>query len=232
MRGLILAAGRGSRMGGLTEDCPKGLIPLRGKPLIEHQLEALQAAGIQEIGIVTGYRAEAFDKYGMRRFHNARWAETNMVFSLFCAITWLKEADCMVSYGDIFYDSLLVLDLMRSDTLVSIAYDPDWLSLWRLRFTDPLQDAETFRLSPEGMLQEIGAKPSSVEEIQGQYMGLLFFRKAFWLSAPRPCDEKLFMTDFLREVIKETSIGCVSNAYPWGEVDQPTDLEVYEHGQG
>ena len=54
-----------------------------------------------------------------------------------------------------------------------MTYDPNWLGLWIQRFGDPLLDAETFRLTPEHTLAEIGNKPKSVEEVQGQYMGLL-----------------------------------------------------------
>ena len=58
MRGIILAAGRGSRMKHLTSERPKCMVKLQGKPLIEWQLEALRAAGIDDIAIVTGYRHE------------------------------------------------------------------------------------------------------------------------------------------------------------------------------
>ena len=58
MKAIILAAGRGSRMKHLTDEKPKCLAKLGGKLLIEWQLEALSAAGINEIAIVTGYKKE------------------------------------------------------------------------------------------------------------------------------------------------------------------------------
>ncbi|MFZ9450262.1 MAG: NTP transferase domain-containing protein, partial [Alphaproteobacteria bacterium] len=64
MRAIILAAGRGSRMRQLTDERPKCLVPLRGRPLLEWQLEALRGAGIREIGIVTGYRREMLASRG------------------------------------------------------------------------------------------------------------------------------------------------------------------------
>ena len=54
MRGIILAAGRGSRMKEATRSKPKALVCVRRKPLIEYQIEALRSAGISEIAIVTG----------------------------------------------------------------------------------------------------------------------------------------------------------------------------------
>ncbi|MDR0407004.1 MAG: phosphocholine cytidylyltransferase family protein [Holosporales bacterium] len=227
MRGLILAAGRGSRMGDLTKERPKCLLHVLGKPLIEHQLSALKEAGITDVCIVTGYQAPYLEGYGTCRTYNPRWAETNMVYSMLCAASWLEKDDCVISYGDIFYDTRLVRDLIPSTPLVSITYDPNWLSLWRKRFADPLEDAETFVLSPQNTLQDIGQKPHSLEEIQGQYMGLLLFKKEFWKQAPLPDNDNLFMTDFLRHILKITPIGCIPNLYPWGEIDCASDLQIY-----
>ena len=60
MKAIILAAGRGSRMKELGDQLPKCLIELRGKPLLEYQLQTLRQAGIDEIALVTGYRNELF----------------------------------------------------------------------------------------------------------------------------------------------------------------------------
>lgn len=55
---MLLAAGRGKRMGALTEHCPKPLLAVAGKPLIVHHIETLRAAGFSEIVINTGYLGE------------------------------------------------------------------------------------------------------------------------------------------------------------------------------
>lgn len=55
---IILAAGKGTRMGKLTQDIPKPLLPLNGKPLLCHVLDRLQAAGIRRAAIVIGYHGE------------------------------------------------------------------------------------------------------------------------------------------------------------------------------
>ena len=58
---LILAAGEGTRLRPFTNDRPKGLVSLLGKPLISHQISNLNALGIENIAIATGYKAEKFD---------------------------------------------------------------------------------------------------------------------------------------------------------------------------
>ena len=59
-RALILAAGRGERMRPLTDTCPKPLLTVRGKPLIVYHLEALAAAGVQDVVINTAWLEEQF----------------------------------------------------------------------------------------------------------------------------------------------------------------------------
>ena len=78
-------------------------MPLAGKPLLEWQLAALRGAGIDEIGIVRGYKAHLLDGRGLVAFDNARWADTNMVASLMSASDWLRAEPSIVSYSDIFY---------------------------------------------------------------------------------------------------------------------------------
>jgi dTDP-glucose pyrophosphorylase len=63
MKAVILAAGKGTRMRELTNEVPKPMLKVEGKPILEHILGGLLAAGIREIFIVTGFRAEAVENY-------------------------------------------------------------------------------------------------------------------------------------------------------------------------
>ncbi|MGH7836714.1 MAG: NTP transferase domain-containing protein, partial [Candidatus Binataceae bacterium] len=170
-RAVILAAGRGSRMGHLGDERPKCLVELAGRKLIELQIAALRRGGVDEIGIVRGYLAQMIDFPGLRYFANERWAETNMVTSLAAAAPWLRSGAVVVSYADIFYRSELVAGLAAAAGELVIAYDRAWRRLWTRRFADPLSDAETFRIDAAGQLLEIGGKTSRLEDIEGQYMG-------------------------------------------------------------
>lgn len=237
MKAIILAAGRGSRMKDLTDERPKCLVELRGKALLDWQLESLTAAGISDIGIVTGYKCELLANRGLVEFHNARWTETNMVSSLACAQKWLRAEPCVVSYSDIFYSPTAVQSLMTYDVPLAITYDPNWLELWRQRFSDPLLDAETFRLTLDNTLAEIGNKPENVNEVQGQYMGLLRFSPEGWAEimriraelTPEQCD-KMHMTGILQRIIDESRIPITAVPYTgeWGEVDCAEDLAIYD----
>jgi dTDP-glucose pyrophosphorylase len=61
MKAVILAAGKGTRMGELTNECPKPMLKAWGKPILEHIIEGLRANGISEIFVVTGFRAEVIE---------------------------------------------------------------------------------------------------------------------------------------------------------------------------
>lgn len=60
---VVLAAGKGTRMGALTEDLPKPMLALRGKPMLEHILDRLREAGFTEALLVTGFRAELIERH-------------------------------------------------------------------------------------------------------------------------------------------------------------------------
>ncbi|MEK6951267.1 MAG: phosphocholine cytidylyltransferase family protein [Nanoarchaeota archaeon] len=91
MKAFILAAGIGSRLGDLTIDLPKCLVPVAGKPILEYQLDALLANGITDVAIVLGYKKEkilAFleskEKYKNMNFTfalNPEYATTNSSYS-------------------------------------------------------------------------------------------------------------------------------------------------------
>jgi len=236
LKAIILAAGRGSRMKNLTDDRPKCLVELRGKPLIDWQLKALHEAGITEIGIVTGYKRELLIGRRLVEFYNSRWAETNMVSSLACAAEWLEAESCIVSYSDIFYDASAVTSLMNCSAKIALTYDANWRALWEERFGDPLLDAETFRLKADGTLAEIGNRPKTVEEVEGQYMGLLGFTPEGWSEVVRirsalpseQCD-RMHMTGTLQMVIEAGRVAVAALPYhdEWGEVDSADDLAAY-----
>jgi UDP-N-acetylglucosamine diphosphorylase / glucose-1-phosphate thymidylyltransferase / UDP-N-acetylgalactosamine diphosphorylase / glucosamine-1-phosphate N-acetyltransferase / galactosamine-1-phosphate N-acetyltransferase len=63
MKAVILAAGKGTRMGELTSELPKPMLQVQGKPILEHILDGLILAGIKDFFIVTGFRAEVIESY-------------------------------------------------------------------------------------------------------------------------------------------------------------------------
>jgi len=92
---IILAAGFGSRFVPITYDLPKGLVPVRGEPLLERQIRQLKEKGINDIVIVVGYLKEKFDylidKYDVKLIYNPEYAIKNNLSSLYCVCDQLKN---------------------------------------------------------------------------------------------------------------------------------------------
>lgn len=228
---LILAAGRGSRMGKSTENSHKCLTVLDGKPLLEWQLSSLRNAKIEDITVVRGYRSELLQG-DFNTAENERWAETNMVSTLFCAPKF--ELDTIVSYSDIVYSSEHVDSLMKKEGDIVITADKDWYSLWSARFENPLEDAETF-ITEDDVLKEIGEKNSHLHKVEAQYMGLIKFSPKGWETAHRTFNEltrqqqdKLDMTSLLSLLLNSEEIKVVFINGAWCEVDCYNDVKVYE----
>ena len=236
MKAIILAAGRGSRMGNLTEEKPKCLIDFRGRPLLNWQLEAITRAGVSDVALVTGYKSDLFGDYDLTKFHNNLWSETNMVWSLSCAQSWLKDQPCIVSYSDIFYRSNAVQALKDCEAPIAITYNRNWLELWSKRFRNPLSDAETFLINTEQIVLDIGGIPKGINEIQGQFMGLMRVTPDGWYEIERIQKEdkdiwpKLDTTALLQRIIGGNRLSVVGIPYEseWFEFDSQSDLDCID----
>jgi len=239
MKAIILAAGRGSRMGNMTADKPKCFAELSGHKLIEWQIAALKTAGIKDTFAIGGYRSKLLQAYLPVPYVNEKWIETNSVASLLCAHDVLSQETCVVSYSDIVYHPDHITNLINQQEKarwdICLTYDLKWLELWSARAEDPLLDAETFSENG-GIITDIGRKPQCLSEINGQYMGLLLFTPAGWsqvtsflktLSPERKA--KIDMTSMLSELLnRNVKIGAVPIQGKWCEVDTIEDKEIYE----
>lgn len=241
MKAIILAAGRGSRMQELTKNSPKCLLKIRGKSLLERQIYSLKKAGIYDIAIVTGYKNKMLADYGLKEFHNSRWDQTQMFYSLTKAQSWLKIYPCIISYSDIFYDSEIVNELKIDKNELAISYDENWYSLWSQRFKNPLEDAESFKKNKDNFLIEIGQKVYDKSDIEGQYMGLIKLTPNGWKkleyiyqSLDINSQENIHFTKILNYAVAnyENLIKVIPVNSNWGEVDTKDDLFLYNKGIG
>jgi choline kinase len=155
--------------------------------------------------------------------------------SLATAKEWLLSDTCIISYSDIVYSEKTVERLLNGVGDILITYDPSWLNLWSLRFDEPLSDAETFKLNKDSDLIEIGGRANSVEEIEGQFMGLLKFTPKGWGAIEKYLGmlnqetlDKMDMTKLLKGlIISGEKIGAIPIDEPWYEIDNENDLNQY-----
>ena len=241
LRAILLAAGRGERLRPYTEDRPKCTVELGGMRLIDRHISTLRARGIDDIVIVTGYKAEAFDTLAVKQVHNSDWANTNMVESLFCAASEFTD-DMIIAYADIVYEPRVLDALLTSQHGISVTVDRQWRRYWELRFADPLSDAESLRLDERGCIVDIGESVEDIDAIEAQFIGLMRFQGAGvdalhsayaqlgkvgrpWLSR-RPV-AGAYTTDLLMEMIhRGDNVFATPIDSGWLEIDTVEDLET------
>lgn len=236
---ILLVAGEGTRLRPYTLDRPKCMVKIDGISLIDRQLKVLYEEGLKDIVMIGGYKSEMLEKNGIRMKINHRYHETNMVWTLFCAEEEL-EGDVIISYGDIVYSKEILQALLSSKEDISVIIDKQWESYWKERNENPLDDAETLKLSKDGEIIEIGQKPNSLDEIEGQYIGLMKFNsngvgqlKKIFHNARESGQllsksvESAYMTDLLQAIIDSGQpVMPVFVDGGWIEIDTVSDLHL------
>ena len=228
MKAIILAAGRGSRLGDLTKDVPKCLVKYKSKTLLEHNLENLREYFTDaDITVVGGYRSELLAKYHLKIVINEAWDRTNIVGSLQVCDEQLSESNCLIVYSDIYYHHSAIQQMLNAQP-PAILNLVNFMEIWKSRFANPLEDLETFALSKEmNNLIEIGKKPTSIHEIQGQFGGMFTLNPATWrvigLKIPHP---QLMDTTSLIDKCIDFGIDfkIVDYSNYWAEFDSQEDL--------
>jgi len=119
---VVLAATRGRGLEAMTQDRPKVMLPIAGKPLLRWLVDGFKKESINDITVVGGYRADAIDTAGIKLVMNERYAETGELTSLACAIESL-DSDAVISYGDLLFRSYVLRDLVESKAEFSVVVD-------------------------------------------------------------------------------------------------------------
>ncbi len=220
---VILAAGRGSRMGMDTDRRPKCLLPIGDGTLLDHQLDVLSAAGVSRIWIVAGYEAEQVRKASEGRaeiIYNDLWAETNSLYSL-----WLCRDDCVDG-------SLLVLNcdvLAHPDIVSRLLTHPG--SAFSYDSTSG-HDDEHMKVALEGGWLTSMSKSLRPDCVKGENVGILRFDG---LDVPNLFSEAdslvgaggrdLWLATAVERLARRIRMrGVDVSDLPWCEIDFPDDL--------
>ncbi len=246
MNVIILAAGQGKRLRPLTDNRPKCMVELFGKTLLEWQLKVFKELGIDDICVVTGYNSELINFENIKYVKNENYEKSNMLESLFCARDFFSD-NTIVSYGDIIFERKVLERLINSEEDFSVIIDKNWKEYWSLRFDDPIQDLESLELDSEQNITSIGKKIDDINDINGQYIGLMKFQnkaidiiKKFYYETkknsvnnknplnPSVSFENSYMTDFLQGLINNgNKLKALDITNGWLELDNINDYELY-----
>ncbi len=129
MKALLLAAGLGSRLAPITDDRPKALVPVNGKPILIKQIENLRECGVSDIAVVAGYKAEMLERAVHGRFPDVEvlvcpdYASTNNMYSAYLARERLAGSAFLMMNSDVFFDASVLAALLACDAPNAIVTD-------------------------------------------------------------------------------------------------------------
>jgi phosphoenolpyruvate phosphomutase len=126
VRAVIIAAGSGKSLLPLTEDRPKCMLDVKGRTILERQLETLRTCGIQDIAVVRGYRKETVQAAGVRFYDNDAYEETGEAASLFAAAPEL-HGRVLFLYSDILFERAVLERVLRAEGDAVIVVDRTWV---------------------------------------------------------------------------------------------------------
>jgi choline kinase len=174
VKAIVIGAGRGSRLRHLTEEIPKTLVPILGRPMLDSILEALAAGGFQrsDVVFICGYKAEVIRAAypDLTYVENTGWEQNNILLSLLTAREHL-EGGFVSTYADIVYRPEVVADLVRSPHALTLACDTDWRRRYVGRSQHPESDAEKLRAEGERVVEVSRRIPS--EQASGEFIGVM-----------------------------------------------------------
>ena len=234
MKALILSAGQGRRLLPMTAQCPKCMLPVLGRTLIEWQIDELAALGINRATVVVGYQADKVERlltkrYGANRInliHNPKFAETDNLVSCWMAREEMNEDFILLNGDTLFEAAVLRLALNGSARPVTVVTDHK-----------SGYDADDMKVTLEGeKLINIG-KDLDPEKTDGESVGILLFRgegpalfRAALEEAMRdPSVYRKWFLSAIRDMCRTTPVWtCSIKGLRWCEVDYPADLKSAE----
>ncbi len=177
---VVLAASRGKGLESMTEDRPKVMLPIAGKPLLRWLVDGFKKEQINDITVVGGYRADAIDTAGIKLVVNERHAQSGELTSLACAIGSL-DSEAVIAYGDLLFRSYVLRDLLDSTADFSVVVD----SLMTSESNHTVRDfAYCSRGDDRGLfgkpvlLERVSSEAQAGQAPHGRWIGLLNVSRA------------------------------------------------------
>ena len=230
MKAVILAAGQGTRIRAVHGERPKCLIKVDHKTILDHQIDALLRAGIDQIAIVVGYEKQQIIRHLHGRIdswtpmitfiENSAFAITNNIYSLWLARDWIGGGGFVCLNADVILDAQILPSAIKTNALMSMIVDPEWRDE---TMKVVISDGRVLRMS----------KKISKEEFSGTYIGITLFDQAInarFFAKMEQFVEAGRVNEFFNVAVQELvdeglRVGFTTTAgAAWAEIDDPLDL--------
>ena len=238
MKAIILSAGRGTRLGGLTADMPKCLLPVRGATsLLETQLDVLAAGGVNDVRVVTGFRAEQVDAklrarcvpaQRLRTVFNPFFDCADNLISCFMARDEMSEPFLLINGDTIFETRALERLLASPPATLTLAVNEK-----------ASYDADDMKVSLDGTRLRAVGKQLPLESVDAESIGLMLFRqsgparfrRALELAVREPCARNAWYLSVVNALARTDRVETAAiTGLRWWEVDCPEDLAAVRRG--
>lgn len=238
-KAIILSAGQGSRLGALTQDRPKCLIPFAGRTLLDRQLDTLAANNVEEVTVVTGFRDDQIEAALERRRAAGEGPQVRTLFNPFYKVAdntgslyMAREAlvgDTLVWNGDTMVSPALMAKVVANDRpgiCVTIDRKPQGY------------DSDDMKVVEEGgRLRAIGKRLAPSDGVNAESIGLLAFRgqgadrfrEAIEQAMRSPEGTTIWYLRVIHHLAQVGEVWTLDIAgEQWGEVDFPEDVAAAE----
>jgi HAD superfamily hydrolase (TIGR01450 family) len=233
MKAVILAAGVGSRLRPITAKKPKCLVTVAGRPILDYQIRAYIAAGIEDIIIVAGYESTKVKEYcrhikdvNIKIIENEDYENTNNMYSLYLTKHDIQGKKFLLSNGDVVFDARIAYELLHNRENDLIAADIGTF----------LEESMKITLGPRGYITDISKKINK-ESAFGTSIDLYKFSeqssRLFFRHMEKIIEEDKNLKDWtevaLQELLNQGSLKMKPfdiGQKHWVEIDNYDDLAL------
>lgn len=230
MQAILMAAGKGSRLGDMTANIPKSFVEIKGKKLIDININMLRRHNINDIVIVTGCHADMFENYfsdseGIKLIYNPFYDFANVIGSFYMGMNELND-DFIYMHADTICDPYILEELIQNTGDIVLPVD-----------TKPC-DEEAMKVKTENNHIRHINKKIDVNECDGEFIGIAKIRKEVIPllkdKTTRLLKEEAFSEYFeaaLQSIIddnKFTASMIKTNKRFWAEIDFLEDYKAAE----
>jgi len=241
---IFLAAGKGKRLGDLTESFPKCLLKINGKSILERDMDAFLKNGIKDFIIITGPHDEQFDFQNVHYIQDINHEEHDVLGTLMEARNFLDD-DIIVSYTDIIYDESIVKSLLDFSGDIGLAVDMNWKEAYIGRTEHPVAEAANTMIKNNSVLK-IGHQMERFGEYTdnmiGEFLGIMklskngakILRKRYEeleeSSSVHFHESRSFQNGYIVDILQDLiengiNVNSVEISGKWCEIDTLQDLE-------